>query len=200
MNNNINKMNFINNMNSLNNMNNLNNMNIMNNINLSNYNHFDVKFIFKEQEIIIKSFPNKTINDLIKKFFLKIGGERLKSLIFIFNSGQLYFNNFSTLALIGIWKDSKISVLDINDLIGTGHTYNIYNKEINIKFLKLPNNYIYKDINQDIIGILKLCLLKEISQKLTDENLKQLPDILNYIMKLLQRGYIRYVPIYKTKY
>ena len=71
----------------------------------------------------------------------------------------------------------------------------ICNKKINIKFLKIPNNFIYKNYNQEIIGILKLCLLKEISQKLTDDKLKQLPDIFYYIMNILKKGYIMEDPV-----
>ena len=130
--NNTNNMNFINNMNCLNNMNNINNTNIMNNLYQFNYNHFDVKFIFKGQEIIIKSFSYKTINDLIKKIFFKVGfcGEKLKSLKSIFNVRQLDFNSLSTLAQIGIGKDSKICVLDTYD-------FNVYNKENKYKIFKI---------------------------------------------------------------
>ena len=64
---------------------------------------------------------------------------------------------------------------DITNIIGAG--YPIYTKEINIKFLKIKNNSFYKNESQDIIGILKLCLLKEVSQKLLEDKLKQLPEI-----------------------
>ena len=62
----------------------------------------------------------------------------------------------------------------------------IYSKELNIKFLEPPSSVIYKNNNKDIKRILKFCLLKEVSQKLTDDKLKLLPDIFNYIMKTLR--------------
>ena len=47
--------------------------------------------------------------------------------------------------------------------------------EINIKFIKISKNYNYNNNNQEIIGILKLCLLKEISQKIPHYQLEHLP-------------------------
>ena len=63
-------------------------------------------------------------------------------------------------------------------------------KIINIKFIKQPkdNNYIpYSYI--ELHGLLKLCLLKEISPKLNDYQIKQLPEIVAKIMKILKFGY-----------
>ena len=62
---------------------------------------------------------------------------------------------------------------------------------INIKFIKQPyikkeNNYYY----QDLYGLLKLSLLKEISSKLDIFQLKQLPNIISSIMKILKNGYV----------
>ena len=196
--NNENNMNCINNINFLNDMynnNNRNDMNEMNNKNQINYNHFNVSFVIMSSglRIQIVSSSDEKVKDLIDKFFNKIGIPFKSSLIFIFNSIKLEYNSL-TLAEVGIGKDpntSIIVVIDTDAIKGAGYTYN---KEINIKFLKLPNSSIYKNDNQDIIGILKLCLLKEVSQKLTDDNLKQIPDIINYIMKILQRGYIEENP------
>ena len=198
MNNNINNgnnMNFMNNMNCLNCMNNLNNwnnMNEVNNINQTSYNHIIVTFIFTSGlKVEIESSLDEKINDLIIKFLKKVGlpEEVLwKTLIFLFNGRRLDYNNCSSLAQIGIGEAKKPTILvqDITNLEGGG----CYEKVINIKFLKLPNFSIYKNNNKEIIGILKLCLLKEVSQKLSDDKLNQLPDIFNYIMKLLEKGYI----------
>ena len=189
--NNMNNLNFMNNINGLNNMYNWNNMNEINNINKTNYNHLLVTFQTSSGlKILIKSSLDEKVNDLIDKFLTRIGltKEVVNRLLFIFNSKRLDYNNL-TLAEIGVEidKNPKISVID-NNLIGAGGFD--YRKEINIKFLKLPNSSTYENNNQDIIGILKLCLLKEVSQKLSDDILQKLPDILNYIMKILQNGYI----------
>ena len=65
-----------------------------------------------------------------------------------------------------------------------------YNKEINIKFIKVSTNNCIKINNSDLFGLLKLCLLKEISSKLDCNRLEKLPDIIRYIMEVLQHGYI----------
>ena len=65
-----------------------------------------------------------------------------------------------------------------------------YCKTINIKFIKLPKGFIYNNHNPEIFGLLKLCLLKEISQKLSDEQLKKLPELIYYIIQIMSKGYI----------
>lgn len=63
-------------------------------------------------------------------------------------------------------------------------------KLINIKFIKQPKENSYKPYSYtELHGILKLCLLKEISPKLNDYQIKQLPEIVAYIMKILKNGY-----------
>ena len=66
-----------------------------------------------------------------------------------------------------------------------------YSKEINIKFIKEPkyiSTFIQKE--EELYGLLKLCLLKEISSKFTKEQIKQLPKLLSYILTVLKNGYI----------
>ena len=65
-----------------------------------------------------------------------------------------------------------------------------FNKIINIKFIKLSKDYIYKNDNPEIFGLLKLCLLKEVSQKISEDLLKKLPELIYYIMIFLSKGYI----------
>ena len=71
------------------------------------------------------------------------------------------------------------------------------NKEINIKFIKDPNNtnksYISifkKEKDKNLYGSLKVCLMKEISSKLNEEQIEKLPEFLSYIVKILKNGYI----------
>lgn len=62
-------------------------------------------------------------------------------------------------------------------------------KQINIKFLKLPvkkldkNNYSF-----NLSGLLKLCLLKEISSKLNNNQIAQLPIISSSTLEILKNG------------
>ena len=164
-----------------------------NNINQTSYNHIIVTFICTfGSKVKIESSLDEKINDLIDKFLKKAGLPKEinnKELVFLLGAEKLDYNNL-TLAEIGIGttKKSTITVIDQSNVIGAGTPP--YKKVINIKFLKLPNISIYKNNNKEIIGILKLCLLKEVSQKLSDDKLNQLPDIFKYIMKLLQKGYI----------
>ena len=66
-----------------------------------------------------------------------------------------------------------------------------YSKEINIKFIKEPKNILpFNQKEEEIFGLLKLCLLKEISSKFTKEQIKQLPNLLSYIITVLKNGYI----------
>ena len=73
-------------------------------------------------------------------------------------------------------------------------------KEINIKFIK-GEYKVYKSYfsiflslfqkEEDLFGLLNLCLMKEISAKLGDEQIKKLPELLAHIMELLKKGYIQ---------
>ena len=160
----MNNMNFLNYMNFMNNINNWNDMN-MNNINQTNTKYFFIRFIsLTGFRILIKTSSEERVSDLIKKFKNKvsIGGEK-----FIFQGKKISYNSELTLSQAGIEKNEYppiILVVDRNNIIGAGLPN--YNKEINIKFLKLPSSVIYKNNNKDIKGILKLCLLKEVYKSL----------------------------------
>lgn len=70
-----------------------------------------------------------------------------------------------------------------------------YSKLINIKFIKAQDdrNEHFESIfpkGKELYGLLKLCLLKEISSKLTQAQIKQFPDLLSYIIQILKNGYI----------
>ena len=75
-----------------------------------------------------------------------------------------------------------------------------YSKEINIKFIKSPKdtkrtycsefNFFQKKNKEELYGLLKLCLLKEISSKVEDDAIIQLPELLSYILQILKNGCI----------
>ena len=152
-----------------------------------------VIFIFQGNNIIIECNPEEKYKDLIERSSTNIGINR-EDYNFYLNSIELEYLNNSNLTLKEIgFKDYICINVVSNYIIGAGGPIKekpMYNKEINIKFLKLLGNSICKNDNQDIKGILKLCLLKEVSQNLTADKLQQLPDILNYIMNILKKGYI----------
>ena len=72
-----------------------------------------------------------------------------------------------------------------------------YSKEINIKFIEDQNNTnkLYSSIfkpffqkEEEVYGLLKLCLLKELSSKLEDNQINTLPKLLSYILLILKNG------------
>jgi hypothetical protein len=71
----------------------------------------------------------------------------------------------------------------------------IIQKKINIKFIIDPNNTnkSYFSIftkEKNLYGLLKVCLIKEISSKLDKEQIEKLPEFLSYIVSILKNGYI----------
>lgn len=113
---------------------------------------------------------------------LKISDKKGK---FIFNGQTYIISSLFAFEEIGLIKDYRI--IFVNQSISGG---NWYNKEINIKFIKVSTNNCIKINNSDLFGLLKICLLKEISSKLDLNRLGKLPDIIRYIMEVLKHGYI----------
>ena len=64
--------------------------------------------------------------------------------------------------------------------------------EIDIKFIKKNNNNLYKGNFQNLFGLLKLYLLKEISITDDYDNIRNLPEKLTKIMEILKMGKIYY--------
>ena len=188
-------MNQFNNINNLNwkmnniNLNNNDNMNLNINNNQINSNLIKVYFIRPngfgnyENFEIISSLEEK-VSTLIDKY-RKIANDYEESLIFVFNAKRL--NNDLTLSEAGVSDGMYINVVNNKDIKGGGPWFD---KEINIKFIKISKFYNYQNNNPGLIGLLKLCLLKEISQKISDDKLKLLPDFISVIIKILSIGYI----------
>ena len=62
---------------------------------------------------------------------------------------------------------------------------------INIKFMRISEGCDNKICNCEILSLLKLCLLKEISSKLSEEKIKTLPQLVRCIMRILVKGYVK---------
>ena len=139
------------------------------------------------EKIILKVKKTMTISQLKNKIFEEYGyNKETYELAFI----KPLIDASKTLEFYGIKKTVIISM--IHSFTGGGPSYS---KEINIKFIRAQNNQniSFESIfpkGEELYGLLKLCLLKEIASKYNDENIKQLPDLLSYIIQILKNGYI----------
>ena len=203
--NNYNNSNMMNNynMNSMNN-NNMNNMNQMfNNMSLNNYNNYNPQFeheiqskefsvIFiavgatlkAEAPIIVQTTPEEKVSAIIEKY-RNMANDHDKNRKFIYNAKNL--NPNLTVGEAGITNNANIFVIKTKGKMGAGGWYN---KEINIKFIKISKNSYNTIVKYKLNGLLKLSLLKEISSKLDIEKLNNFPDIIKCIMRILKNGYI----------
>ena len=132
--------------------------------------------------------PDEKVSDLIEKY-RKVACDYGQSKKFIFSGKNL--NLEITVAEAGLFNGAIIFVVNTINVKGGGCWYM---KEINIKFITISKNYNKKNDNKQIIGLLKLCLLKEVSQKINFDKLKVLPEMVFYILKILYNGYIEQEP------
>ena len=152
---------------------------------------FDIipRDIFDNPRIIrMKAKPEDLVSEVIERFMSRVGrsSEELEKFGFISNNGsnlKEYLNlTINKISYSGI---VKIIVNDVCSLIGAGLNYWKY-KVINIKFIKISENINNKVSNSELTGLLKLCLLKEISSKLDYRRIKMLPELISYIMQTLK--------------
>ena len=190
----------INNMININNDFNINNNNL-NNINF-NYNNFSImnneennknllwniiiEFNPKRYNIIIS--PYKTIRDLLNEIYVKFYDINIEFYDIISKNISLRNIDKSLKIYQFLFNNSIINIIERQNITGG----NIMEKEINIKFLKLPRNIFGNNCDDDfnLHGLLKLCLLKEISLKLDNYRIAQLPLIISSIMEILKTGKI----------
>jgi len=163
-----------------NNFNNMNNENILWNI--------IIKFNQSLYNIIIS--PYKTIGDLLNEIFLKLYHLNIEFFDIFCNFVSLRKVDKSLKIYQLLKDDSIINIIKYKNLNGKG--YILLEKEINIKFIELDkskyeNNY---DFDFNLHGLLKLCLLKEISLKLDSNRIAKLPLIISTIMEILKNGKI----------
>ena len=147
--------------------------------------NINVKFIADQnRKIYLQAVSEEKVSEMIERYRCKENDYDM-SKKFIFNSKIL--NPSLTINEAGITNYSHIFVVSTNKIKGGGAWYN---KEINIKFIKSSKNCDNKISNCQLNGLLKLCLLKEISSKLNDDEIIKLPEIIKFIMRILKNGYI----------
>jgi len=133
----------------------------------------------------------ETIGNLLSKF-CKMFGINQKNYCFIFKGKSIDNEPNKTLSELDLPKDSNclsINIVNKHDISGAGDAPTL---QIFIKFIKF-NNYSKFNCNVDLKGILKLCLLNEITSKWNDINLneiKKFSEIAYFIMKILKYSYI----------
>ena len=147
-------------------------------------------FICANEGISIQAKTDELFAEVVMRYYNKIG-ENYGDRRFYLNSQELLPTSGRSLADYNIGKNAIIDVKLCNDIIGAGCPLLEYNKEINIKFIKNSKKIPDKFQNTKLIGLLKLGFLKELSSKLSTEDLKQLPDLTQYLMSLLKKGYIK---------
>ena len=99
----------------------------------------------------------------------------LSNIILLYNGLDLREIDKSIKILNYLEDGSNIFIVDCSLTGGF-----LMEKQINIKFIKLPRRILDKNIyNCNLFGLLKLCLLKEISTKIDNNQIAQLPIILS---------------------
>ena len=66
----------------------------------------------------------------------------------LLNTDETFFDQ--TLEDMGIENDDIVTLIEPENIEASGGTW--FDKTINIKFIKLSNNYIYKNDNPEIFG------------------------------------------------
>ena len=192
--------------NMYNNMNNYMNNNFMNydyNYNNQNLNfnkryqnknidkpQLNININFNEKKLNITINPESTIRDLIYEISLKLSEVDIRLCKIMFNSKDLNLMNKS-LKLLEIGIEDKSTIIIVEKDKETGGY--ILQKQINIKFIKLSKfkKNLQINNNYELCGLLKLCLLKELSAKLDMIHINQLPLSISSIMEILKNGNIK---------
>ena len=144
-------------------------------------------FKYLGKNFTIEAKKSEFIENVFERFVFLIQ-ENISDLKFYYNSSE--FRAFGiTLAKLGIPNFFTFDVVNDHYITGAGGGYR-YDKEINIKFIKISKNILNSISDSELTGPLKLCLLKEISSKLSDEQIEKLPELILYITEILKNGYI----------
>ena len=158
--------------------------------------YINLRFSFFSGDINIQVNPNEYLREVIFRLIYQ----------YKFLDSQKYYRYFhngseidlgETVAQLGLRNFDIIEVCDTMHIVGAGCD-SWDSIEINIKFIKTSKS-INTNINilhLEIIGLLKLCLLKELSSKFNflffddiyKKLQKNLPDLIFYILQILSKG------------
>ena len=150
----------------------------------------------KGEKIKIEISPNKTIKDLKEIIKNKIGcndldlyfkDKKLNPSSTIFQSGLR--DKDTIISKSESYKFDEACVIQKEKAVIKEKKGKSGEKQINIKFLKLPNKTNIENSNAELTSLLKLCLLKEISVKIDPNKLEKFPDVVKLILNILKNGY-----------
>ena len=180
------------NLNNPNNINNLDNIKFTNNIMGNNALNIIFKYEVDHSNISIVAYPEERISEIINKFRVKANNND-NELIFNFNSKRL--NPSLTVSESGLVNGAKIHVISTKGL-KTGGVF----KKIDIKFLQNSEDCANKISKSELLSLLKVCFLKEISTLLGEEKIKLLPEtIIRTILTILLEGFKKEGNVIKNK-
>ena len=146
-----------------------------------------VIFEFQGKPLTLEASPSETLDSLLIRYTL-LADLNINDIKFYKNGKELKRCS-QTLDELELSNYTNIDVISAKYVIGAGGAWLV--KRINIKFIKTSkNNYNKNHLKCQLKGLLKLCLLNEISSKLDINELKMFPEMIFYIMKILKRGYI----------
>ena len=140
--------------------------------------YITVSFIIKELNsndhpgYFLQVRLDEKVRDIIERY-RNMSGDRDLSKKFIFDSLDL--DPDLIVAESNLTDNARIFVIRIRGVKGSGGW--LY-KEINIRFIKVSNELLNKNLNFETFGLLKLCFLKEISLMINKDKLKNLPDLI----------------------
>ena len=147
-----------------------------------------VIFNYQGKSVLLEAMPSETLNSILTRYAI-LADLKLEDLKFYFHSKGLRPCEI-TLSALFTTNVIDLDVILAKYVVGAGGSP-YFEKSINIKFIKTSkNNYNKNHLKCQLKGLLKLCLLKEISSKLNINELKMFPEIIFYIMKILKNGYI----------
>ena len=139
---------------------------------------------------------SKTIKDL-KNEIEKLLGIKINNYLLLKRKTKRcvveLYNEQASLKEIQIHNYDTIFIREIHALGGGEEKSSgeLFNMEINIKFIKINKNKIYIKSKKELSGLLKLCLLKEISNKIDSNILNNLSNDISWILRILKNGYIQ---------
>ena len=146
-----------------------------------------IDYYLNKYNIIIS--PYKTIGDLLNEIYLKFDDINIEFCDIISKNINLRKIDKSLKIYQFLFNNSIVNIIERQNVKGG----DIMKKEINIKFIKLTPNIFENNCDYDfnLHGLLKLCLLKEISLKLDYNRIAQMPLIISSIMEILKNGEIK---------